>query len=113
MALWYICKEFINKYSKPWCIIIFVSKALVFIGVLILVLGTYATLYAANESGDANRNEAINPLPDHLDSISRMTLAQVDKPEVDKIVVDKPAAVKELEGTILTFHLHFLRGLEF
>lgn len=91
-----------------WCIIIFVSKVIIFIGVLILVLGTYATLYAASESGDADRSEAISPLPDHFDSISRMTLVQVDKPAVDKIAVDKPGAVEESKGTILTFHLRFI-----
>jgi hypothetical protein len=37
-----------------------------------------------------------------------MTLVQVDKPAVDKIVVDKPGAVEESKGTILTFHLHFI-----
>lgn len=73
------------------------AQALVFIGVLILVLGTYATLYAASESGDDDKREAISPVPDHFDSISRMTLVQVDKPAVDKIVVDKPDAVEELK----------------
>jgi hypothetical protein len=73
------------------------AQALVFIGVLILVLGTYATLYAASESGDDDRNEAISPLPDHFDIISRMTPVQVDKPAVDKIVVDKPDAVEVLK----------------
>jgi len=97
-----------EQVFKIWCIIIFVSKALVFIGVLILVLGTYATLYAASESGDDDRNEAISPLPDHFDIISRMTPVQVDKPAVDKIVVDKPDAVEVLKGTILTFHLCFI-----
>jgi hypothetical protein len=109
MVLGYICKVCANKYSKLWCIIIFVSKVLVFVGVLILVLGTYATLYAANESGDTDRSEAISPLPDHFDSIPRMTLVQVDKPEVDKIVVDKPAAVEKSKGTIfLTLHIYFM-----
>jgi hypothetical protein len=37
-----------------------------------------------------------------------MTQIQGDKPEVDKIVKDKPAAVEEVKGTILTFHLHFI-----
>jgi hypothetical protein len=37
-----------------------------------------------------------------------MTLVQVDKPAVDKIVVDKPDAVEELKGTILTSHLRFV-----
>jgi len=71
-------------------------------------LGTYATLYAASESGDADRSEAISPLPDHFDGISRMTLVQVDKPAVDKTGVDKSDAVEELNGTILTFRLHFI-----
>jgi hypothetical protein len=87
---------------------VFLSKVLIFIGVLILVLGTYATLYAANESGDADRSEAISPLPDHFDSISRMTQIQGGKPEIDKIGKDNPAAVEEVKGTILTFYLHFI-----
>lgn len=88
---------------------IFVSKVLVFVGILILVLGTYATLYAANESGDADRIEAISPLPDHFDSISRMTVIQVDKPVVDEVVVDKPGAGEKLKGIILlTFLLLFM-----
>jgi hypothetical protein len=37
-----------------------------------------------------------------------MTLVQVDKPAVDKIAVDKPGAVEESKGTILTFHLRFI-----
>jgi trehalose-6-phosphatase len=37
-----------------------------------------------------------------------MTPVQVDKPVVDKIVVDKPGAVVESKGTILTFHLRFI-----
>jgi hypothetical protein len=37
-----------------------------------------------------------------------MTLAQVDKPAVDKIVLDKSDVAEELKGTVLTFHLRFI-----
>lgn len=85
------------------------SKVLVFVGVLVLVLGTYATLYAANESGDAEGIEAISPQPDHFDSVARMTVVQVNKPVVDEIVADKQNVDEKSKGTeFLTFHFLFM-----
>lgn len=69
------------------------AQVLVFVGVLILVLGTYATLYAANESGNEDKVQAISPQPDHFDNVARMTVIQVNIPVVDDI-----AAVKLNEG---------------
>lgn len=88
--------------------IIFVSKVLVFVGVLILVLGTYATLYAANESGNENKIEAISPQPDHFDNVARMTVIQVNKPVVGDIVAGKPNEYEKSKGTKFIFHLHFM-----
>ncbi|XP_021928543.1 putative sodium-coupled neutral amino acid transporter 10 [Zootermopsis nevadensis] len=68
------------------------AQVLVFIGVIILVLGTYATLYAANEPGNAGRIEAVSPVPDHFDSIARMTLVELKKPVANEIVADKLTA---------------------
>jgi hypothetical protein len=85
--------------------IIFFPKVLVFVGVIILVLGTYATLYAANEPGDAGRIEAVSPVPDHLDSIARVTPVQDNKPVVNEIVADKLNADEKSKGTeFLTFN---------
>jgi hypothetical protein len=61
----------------------------VFTGVLILVLGTYATLYAANEATNEDRIEFIEPQRDHFDDVARMTLIQVNKLEVDDIPAGK------------------------
>lgn len=60
-----------------------------FVGALILVLGTYATLYAANESGNENKIEVISPQPAHSDDVVRMTVIQVNKPAVDDIAAGK------------------------
>lgn len=87
---------------------IFVSKVLIFVGVLILVLGTYATLYAANESGNENKIEAISPQPDHFDNVARMTVIQVNKPVVDDIAAGKLNVYEKSKGTEFIFHLHFL-----
>ncbi|XP_069702221.1 putative sodium-coupled neutral amino acid transporter 10 [Periplaneta americana] len=62
------------------------AQVLVFVGVLILVLGTYATLYAANEAADTEVIETVSIPSDHLDSVVRMTMIQVDKPVVENIV---------------------------
>ncbi|KAJ4427575.1 hypothetical protein ANN_25223 [Periplaneta americana] len=62
------------------------AQVLVFVGVLILVLGTYATLYAANEAADTEVIETVSIPSDHLDSVVRMTMIQVDKPVVEDIV---------------------------
>lgn len=83
------------------------SKVLVFIGVIILVLGTYATLYAANEPGNAGRIEAVSPVPDHFDSIARMTLVELKKPVANEIVADKLTADEKSKGTDFDIPFHF------
>jgi hypothetical protein len=88
--------------------IIFVSKVLIFVGVLILVLGTYATLYAANESGSEDKMEAVSPQPDQFDSVARMTVIQVNKPMVDDIAAGKLNVYEKSKGTLCNLHKKYI-----
>jgi hypothetical protein len=47
-------------------------------------------------------------VPDHFDSVARMTVVQVNKPVVNEIVEDKLIAGEKSKGTeFVTFHLIF------
>jgi hypothetical protein len=75
----------------------------VFVGVLILVLGTYATLYAANESSNVDKVEAISPQPNHFDDVARMTVIQVNKPAAADIVAGKLNAYEKSKVRISVY----------